>query len=162
MAVKISPIQCCICYENFPTPKELDVMMLICCNNISHISCATNWSKQQKNCMRCREVMDLTHAGKSFDVLWRTLEIAMNQHPEDIQQFFADPQKLDSPDTECASCREDFALLGIDYISEKDSFAHKKCGTSAASVTVHLSHLAALTQTLMEKHSRLKEALLAH
>jgi len=155
-------LQCCVCNKSFQTPQEPDVMMLICCKNISHISCAKDWGKGHNNCMRCRELVDLTHAGKSVPALWRVVEIAAEHHPEDIHQFFDDPQKLDAPDTECASCLEEFPPLGIDYIPASHGFAHEGCRSpSSERKKVHLAYLATLTHTLMEHHSRLKENLLS-
>lgn len=156
-------LQCCVCNRDFQTPQEPTVMMLACCHNILHIACAKDWSGQQQNCMRCRQLMDLTHAGKPFAVLWKVLEIAAKHHPKEVQAFFDDPQKLDAPDTECAACLEEFPELGIDYIPGRHCFAHSACSASLQGRhTVHLSHLATLVQTLMEKHNKLKENLFAH
>ncbi|MGR3973004.1 MAG: RING finger domain-containing protein [Candidatus Rhabdochlamydia sp.] len=159
MATPVKASLCTVCLHPFTLPEEVkkELLVTICCYQIFHTSCFTEWFKKENSCSYCRTLIDPQKAGKPIHVIWKVFQIALAHRPSFITAFFQNKESQTASsctdETECPICLVDYPQTGICYDEKQEGFQHQQCTEQKSAIPFSL--LVAMTKALVNQEHHL-------
>ncbi len=137
----------------FEPPETSELILFVCCHNLFHKKCITEWASRNQTCPMCRAS---TKEGKTFQAIWIAFKIGMQFHPEQTTQIFGSLPPRTEEREECSHCLGSFPSLPVIYLTALKRLSHRTCTPEGVQHReISIPDLAKLTKELIKIDGKL-------